>query len=158
MTSNPWLSVFLVLDGLFITGWVWWNAARKSGRRRKPISMEAPRVPASADLAEERLGFGAESVALSPETRTVLEEAAVRLQEQAASKIWLEGSADDTGNLTRNRRLSRGRAEAARRFLIALGVSPSRITVVALEPAYGATEGERQALRCVTVRWTSGDR
>ncbi len=150
MAPNPWLNVFLVLDGLFLAGVVLWNLTR---RRRRPQG-EPPRqevVPPVIDL-EARITFEAESVALSEVATGLLDEIAVKLAAFPETNITLEGSADDSGNLSRNRKLSRGRAEAVRRYLVAKGISGQRITLVALEPTRGLTQREKAQLRRTTVR------
>jgi outer membrane protein OmpA-like peptidoglycan-associated protein len=153
-TSNLWLNVFLVLDCLFLAGLVLWNLSRRSRRKRlltRPVA-DQPGIPQWDD---KTVAFEAESAVLTPSAQRDLEEVAAHLGQFPTLKVTLEGSADDTGNLTRNRRLSQGRAEAARQFLVDRGVAPKRIAMVALEPARGLNEADRQRLRRTTVRWES---
>ena len=152
--SNLWLSIFLILDCLFLAGLVLWNLSRRSHRKR-PLPRPSVDQPAVPPFDDRTVAFDPESDALTPAAQRALEEVAAHLDQFPTLKVTLEGSADDSGNLTRNRRLSRGRAEAARRFLVSQGVAPKRIGVTALEPARGLNEADRQRLRRTTVRWES---
>ncbi len=138
----------LILDGLFLTGVVWWNLRGRPAPRKRTSPKPPPPL-----LPDEEVRFAAESVTLSAEGRRVLGGVAHWLSLVPQWKVVVTGSADDTGHPTRNRRLSRGRAETIRRFLVAQGVAASRVAVVALEPARGLTGDDRARLRRATVKW-----
>ena len=72
---------------------------------------------------------------LSPQAQATLRRVARSLQEHPEVRVEISGHTDITGPPALNQRLSRDRAEAVRRFVIELGVDPSRIATVWYGPA-----------------------
>ena len=93
---------------------------------------ELPPVVAEQKLVEigDRVFFGLDQHDLSPEARSTLEQQATFLGQQPALDVVIEGHADERGTREHNLALGDRRANAARDYLIALGVAPERIRTV----------------------------
>ncbi len=149
------LETFLLLDALFLVG-LTWALWRGFFRRTTPALRLPPSANNSPDLDQgqlpvRRIQFEGNSAALSRQAAVELDALASWLKTNT-TRIEVQGSADDTGHLTRNRRLARERAAVVQRALVALGVAANRLRVSAVEPQRGANEAARQALRCVTFQ------
>jgi outer membrane protein OmpA-like peptidoglycan-associated protein len=169
MMDDPWLVGLAVGSALFVSGLVWWRSItlkRRSNpktarhRRLRP-SRQKPSFVSPVPVAEQPtevlrqvvILFGAESVWLSQAATAALAEAAKRLTDQPALTVTVEGSADSSGNPSRNLVLARDRAWAARQFLLDRGIAPDRIRSVVHPPRAGGTEYERRRLRSVRLTW-----
>jgi len=97
--------------------------------------------------------FGADSAFLTSAGRAALDEAARRLTDRPGLTVTVEGSADSTGNPSRNLILARDRAWAARQYLLDRGIVAERIRSLVNPPRAGGTEYERQRLRHVRLTW-----
>lgn len=73
------------------------------------------------------LGFAAHQAKLSAEARYELDRLAEKLKRDATVSLVIEGHADESRRQLLNLELSRKRADAARDYLVAAGVSASRI-------------------------------
>lgn len=85
------------------------------------------------DLVEnvgDRVFFGYDSFSLTSEARSVLERQAEWLSQYATLAVTIEGHADERGTREYNLALGERRANAVRSYLVALGVSASRVSVV----------------------------
>ena len=91
-------------------------------------------VPGSqADLeqsAGHRVFFGYDQYTLTPQAQQVLSRQAAWMQEYPEVSIKLAGNCDERGTREYNFALGARRAEAARAYLVSLGVDPARITTV----------------------------
>ena len=91
-------------------------------------------VPGSqADLEESaghRVFFGYDQYTLTPQAQATLARQAAWLQEYPESRILLAGNCDERGTREYNLALGARRAEAARAYLVSLGVDRARITTV----------------------------
>ncbi len=91
-------------------------------------------VPGSqADLEESaghRVFFAFDQYTLTPQAQAVLSRQAAWLQEYPETRIKIAGNCDERGTREYNFALGARRAEAARAYLVSLGVDPSRITTV----------------------------
>ena len=119
---------------------------------------------ATAAVAEPRPGlslaiqFEPNSTQVRPESGAVLGNlvAAMLSPELRAKRFVIEGHTDARGAPALNQRLSQQRAEEVRLYLVALGVSPSRLKAVgkgAAEPvnALDPLASENRRVRVVTV-------
>ncbi|HUG42883.1 MAG TPA: peptidoglycan-associated lipoprotein Pal [Acidobacteriota bacterium] len=83
---------------------------------------------------------------LSSEARTILEENARWFREFPGARIIIEGHCDERGTEEYNLALGDGRAQAAREFLVQLGVEPARLETVSYGEerpfAHGQTEAD----------------
>ncbi|VAW07838.1 Tol-Pal system peptidoglycan-associated lipoprotein PAL [hydrothermal vent metagenome] len=91
-------------------------------------------VPGSqADLEESaghRVFFALDEYVLTPQAQAVLSRQAAWLQEYPETRIKIAGNADERGTREYNFALGARRAEAARAYLVSLGVDAARITTV----------------------------
>jgi peptidoglycan-associated lipoprotein len=72
--------------------------------------------------------FGYDEAALSDEARATLEKHALWLQNQRDVRVRLEGHCDERGTVDYNLALGDQRAQAARDYLLSLGVASERLT------------------------------
>ncbi|WP_428407731.1 peptidoglycan-associated lipoprotein Pal [Hyphococcus sp.] len=91
-------------------------------------------VPGSqADLenaAGHRVFFGYDEYTLTGEAQATLARQAAWLKEYPETRILLAGNCDERGTREYNLALGARRAEAAKSYLVSLGVDASRITTV----------------------------
>lgn len=104
----------------------------------------------------DRVFFGYDSSVLTSEGQRTLERQAAWLKQYSTVNVSLEGHADERGTREYNIALGERRANAAKNYLVSLGVSSSRINVVSYgkeRPAVlGSTEDAyAQNRRGVTV-------
>ena len=80
--------------------------------------------------AGDTVFYAYDSFALSNEARETLRRQAEWLQSYPGVTIRVEGNCDERGTREYNLALGERRANAARDFLVSLGVDPARITIV----------------------------
>ena len=104
----------------------------------------------------DRVFFGYDRYDLTAAARATLERQAQWLQRYPNRRLVVEGHADERGTRVYNLALGERRANAVKNYLVAVGVSPSRVTTISYgkeQPAVlGATEAAwAQNRRGVTV-------
>jgi len=97
--------------------------------------LDAPgEEPTQASLeshaGSDRVFFAFDSAELSPSARETLQRQAEWLEEHDGVDIVIEGHADERGTREYNLALGARRAEAAKNYLVALGVSESRLETI----------------------------
>jgi peptidoglycan-associated lipoprotein len=110
--------------------------------------------PPKEPTRQASIYFDYNSSALTPQARDSLRANAAELHANPGATIRLEGNCDDRGNVEYNRGLGERRANAARDYLISLGVpEPQIISIVSnsnVNPRYpGQTEDARTKNRRV---------
>jgi peptidoglycan-associated lipoprotein len=80
--------------------------------------------------AGDRVHFELDRFDLSPEAEATLQKQAALLQLYPWIVVTIEGHADERGTREYNLALGEQRATAVRNYLMALGVSPDRVTVI----------------------------
>lgn len=117
------------------------DAAPAAAALPPPAQAEAPApAPASADAREasrsaslsrdlERVHFEFDSAELTHDARAVLARDADALRGGSVAAV-VEGHCDDVGTTEYNLALGERRAEAARRYLVTLGVAPDSLRTV----------------------------
>lgn len=111
------------------------------------------------DLAQnvgDRVFFGYDRYDLSDEARGVLEKQAAWLQQYTNLSTTIEGHADERGTREYNLALGERRANSVKNYLVALGVSPSRVNTISYGKERPAVLGSDEAAwaqnrRSVTV-------
>ncbi len=78
----------------------------------------------------DRVFFGLDKSSIRADQRPQLEKQAAWLKKFPATRISIEGHADERGTREYNLALGERRANSARDFLVALGVNPGRIKTV----------------------------
>jgi peptidoglycan-associated lipoprotein len=103
-----------------------------------PVQAEiATPAEQSAQLAKEPLNraldniyFNFDSSVLSPEATASLAKAADLLKREATTRIRIEGNCDERGSDEYNLALGDRRANAARQYLVTIGISADRLSTV----------------------------
>jgi peptidoglycan-associated lipoprotein len=108
------------------------------------------------NIAGDRIFFDSGSSALDPKAHEVLVRQADWLRRRPNVTATLIGHADGRGTETQNLVLGQRRADAARDYMIALGIAPERLTAVSFgsrQPYQASGSSSAQALnrRVVTV-------
>jgi peptidoglycan-associated lipoprotein len=85
--------------------------------------------PACSDPATWVVRFGFDESALIPEAQTKLQKVAECIRKKPASHVVLTGHCDERGTTEYNLALGSRRAEAAKRYLVDLGVAGALDTV-----------------------------
>jgi peptidoglycan-associated lipoprotein len=86
----------------------------------------------SADLSQlrERIHFDFDSYELKPQDREILKEKAAILRSRQDIELMIEGHCDERGTEEYNLALGERRARAAYEYLILLGISPDRMSII----------------------------
>ncbi len=108
------------------------------------------------DNIGDRIFFGYDSTDLTGEARGTLDRQANWLNQYSNLTITIEGHADERGTREYNLALGERRANAVRNYLIALGVTASRVSVISYgkeRPVVFGTDTQSwaQNRRAVTV-------
>jgi len=74
--------------------------------------------------------FALDSVELSEEARGILQKNVEYLKRRTTAKVMVEGHADSRGTNEYNLALANRRADVVRGYLLSLGVTPDRLTIV----------------------------
>lgn len=82
---------------------------------------------------------------LRSEAREVLNQKAEVLRQYPDIRVRIEGHCDERGTVEYNLALGERRAEAARSYLIDLGIDPDRLTTVSYGEERPAVEGQNEA-------------
>jgi peptidoglycan-associated lipoprotein len=89
---------------------------------------ESARTPAGSPLKE--IYFGFDRYDLSSEARSILRNAADWLRSNPAVRVEIEGHCDERGTNEYNLALGAKRAQAARDYLVSLGVAAGRLSTI----------------------------
>ncbi len=91
-------------------------------------------TPGSQEDLEQNVGhrvfFGYDQYSLSPQAQATLQKQADFLKQYPSVSVQLSGNCDERGTREYNLALGARRAEAARAYLVSLGVDSSRLTTV----------------------------
>jgi peptidoglycan-associated lipoprotein len=108
------------------------------------------------EVTSDTVRFGLDQYDIDPEARTILDSQAQWLTAHPNTRITIEGHCDERGTREYNLGLGDRRANAAKNYLAARGVSPTRITTISYgkerPAALGSDEGAwAQNRRAVTI-------
>lgn len=92
----------------------------------------------------DRVFFGTDRYDLNPESRSVLEAQAQWLAQYPTLSITVEGHADERGTREYNLALGERRANSVKNYLVALGVSPSRVNTISYGKERPAVPGSNE--------------
>jgi peptidoglycan-associated lipoprotein len=94
-------------------------------------SMKSEVVPTHDPIAGmERIGFDFDQFTLSAEARSILGNNAKYLQANNGTNVVIEGHCDERGSDEYNLALGESRALAAKSYLVSLGISAKRLSVI----------------------------
>ena len=132
-----------------------------SGATAKSTSFTTPIVKPGTqeDLVVnvgDRVFFDFDKYSLKAKARQTLERQATFLKDNAGVKVALQGHADERGTREYNLALGDRRANAAKDYLMALGINPNRMTIISYGKERPAVAGSNEAAwsqnrRAVTV-------
>ena len=94
----------------------------------KPVIREEPKEIPMPELGDVFFAF--DKYNLTDESKRTLETSSSELKRASDAKIIIEGHCDERGTKAYNLALGEKRAKAARDYLVSLGVSGSRITII----------------------------
>lgn len=120
------------------------------GTEALPGSREA--FLAAVGMGGDRVFFDTDQYDLDDRDRSTLDAQAAWLRSNASVRVTVEGHADERGTRDYNLALGDRRANAAKNYLAARGVSPSRMTVI----SYGKERPE--ALGSDETAWAQNRR
>ncbi len=106
---------------------------------------EARAAQLKKDVEMENIYFDYDRSELKPDARAILTKKADWLNDNTGYSIRIEGHCDERGSTEYNLALGERRADAAAKFLTALGVSESRITTVSYGEEKPADPGHNEA-------------
>lgn len=89
--------------------------------------------------------FDFDSYSLSSEAKSALEANAREMKRITVGNVTIEGHCDERGTQAYNLALGEKRANAAKEFLVALGVDPSRISTVSYGKERPFDEGHNES-------------
>ncbi len=140
------------------------GASSTSGSSAAPMSKVTIPPGSQEDLVVnvgDRVFFAFDSSELSADARAALEKQAAWIKRFGGTRVVIEGHADERGTREYNLALGERRANAAKDYLVALGLNPSRIKTISYGKERPAALGHNEAAwaqnrRAVTVVDTSG--
>ena len=108
------------------------GAARESDTGASSLKQlqegKSPVTPASSPMKD--IYFDFDRYDLSADARTILRTNADWLKNNSTARVEIEGHCDDRGTNEYNLALGAKRAQAAREYLVTLGVAPSRLSTI----------------------------
>jgi peptidoglycan-associated lipoprotein len=119
-------------------------SASNSGGSQVATAPSGPKPGAQMDLTinvGDRVLFAFDSSALSAESRTTIERWAAWLKTYPANRVVVEGHTDERGTREYNLALGERRADAARDYLVSLGVDTNRVMIVSFGKERPAVPG-----------------
>ncbi len=95
-----------------------------------PTTVPTPSLPPQVRAALRDLHFEFDSWQLTPEARRTLEDLATAMKAFPSLTLLIEGHADERGTAEYNLALAARRAEAAKDYLVNLGIETSRLDMI----------------------------
>jgi peptidoglycan-associated lipoprotein len=92
----------------------------------------------------DRVLFGFDQSTLTADARTQVQRWGAWLEVYPANKIMIEGHADERGTREYNLALGERRANAAREYLVSLGIDPNRIKTISFGKERPAIPGSSE--------------
>jgi OmpA-OmpF porin, OOP family len=108
----------------------------------KQIKRDIKLTPSEEAIRLDHLIFSQGKSQIDPESFSELNEIAQMMRENETMVIQLEGHTDSQGNTSANLKLSQKRVEAVKKYLVAKGVSKSRVKT----KAFGGTKPLRNEM------------
>ncbi|MBN2420550.1 MAG: peptidoglycan-associated lipoprotein Pal [Deltaproteobacteria bacterium] len=121
------------------------EAARLERIRQEQQRAQEAAQAAMAAIEAEKIYFDYDSSELKSDAQEILTRKADWLKDNSDYKLKIEGHCDERGSTEYNLALGGRRAEAAAKFLNALGISSNRITTISYGEEKPAVEGKNEA-------------
>jgi peptidoglycan-associated lipoprotein len=116
--------------------------------REKALAEEEARrkalTAAAGSFENEDVYFEFDQFVISESAKAVLNKKAQWLREHATAKALIEGHCDERGSTEYNLALGQKRADAALQYLVALGISPSRLSTISYGKERPADPGQNE--------------
>ncbi|WP_083517932.1 peptidoglycan-associated lipoprotein Pal [Desulfomicrobium orale] len=96
-------------------------------------------------ISADRIYFAFDSNELSQESRQILTEKVELLKANPSLNLLIEGHCDERGTNEYNLALGERRARAAYEFLVLMGISSSRLSIISYGEEYPAVQGGNEA-------------
>ncbi|MBI5585950.1 MAG: peptidoglycan-associated lipoprotein Pal [Deltaproteobacteria bacterium] len=117
--------------------------------REKALAEEEARRKALAAVAaqfeNEDVHFEFDQFVLSENAKALLNKKAQWLREHGTAKAQIEGHCDERGSTEYNLALGQKRADAALQYLVALGISPNRLSTISYGKERPVDPGQNEA-------------
>jgi len=110
-----------------------------------PKEQPEPVEPARPELALKDVLFDFDSFAIKPSQTGVLEEDAKWMKDNPSAVITIEGHCDERGTVEYNLSLGERRANAAKDYLVTLGVDASRLKTISYGKSKPVDTGHDEA-------------
>lgn len=118
-------------------------AKREKARQAKLKALQDAQIV--ADFETQKIFFDFDKSDLKPEAKATLKNKAAWLSDHAAYVVRIEGHCDERGTAEYNLALGEKRANAAKKFLMALGVSEHRMSGISYGEEKPADPGHNDA-------------
>ncbi|MEJ2154743.1 MAG: peptidoglycan-associated lipoprotein Pal [Desulfobacteraceae bacterium] len=119
--------------------------ARLEAERIKAEEEERAREAARAAFTNEDIHFEFDSASLMPMAQDILSKKAGYMLAMSGMSITIEGHCDERGTDAYNMALGERRAEAAKAFLVNLGINPSQISTISYGEERPVDMGKNEA-------------
>jgi peptidoglycan-associated lipoprotein len=108
----------------------WWWSPPVEEPKEAPVEEVKTPVQDVSPIALSDAFFDFDSAALTAEAKSTLDADAREMKRVMDKNVTIEGHCDERGTKAYNLALGEKRANAARDYLVAMGVNPSRITTI----------------------------
>ena len=98
--------------------------------RPTPEPVREAAAPVAPLLKLEKIFFEFDDYTLTPAAREILAHNAEWLRQNPVAKVTIEGHCDERGSDEYNLALGQRRAEAAKNYLVSLGIAAERLTAI----------------------------
>lgn len=115
------------------------------------VAAEPEPPPAPATSLHDVIYFEFDSAVLSDESRASLNENAAWLQEDPTRTLTIEGHTDEVGTSEYNLALGQRRAQAAKEYLVRLGIAADRVEIITFGEERPASSVDSENRRSVFV-------
>lgn len=115
------------------------------------VAAEPEPPPAPATSLHDVIYFEFDSAVLSDESRAALNENATWLQEDPTRTLTIEGHTDEVGTSEYNLALGQRRAQAAKEYLVRLGIAADRVEIITFGEERPASSVDSENRRSVFV-------
>lgn len=117
---------------------------QEAERQRQQQEAERQAQQEMREFESENIYFDFDMSELKPEARDILRKKAAYLQENSGYKVRIEGHCDERGTNEYNIALGERRANAAKDFITALGISGNRISTLSYGEEKPADPGHNE--------------
>lgn len=152
-----WISLMLVGMG-FLLLWIWTNSPQNKGFAPIVGGLENSTdgkntIVTESTIREFSVLFAAGSSQLEKQSMDSLRSHFNSGILSQIGYVTLIGSADASGNLSKNRRLVKERVLIVEKNLVSRGISKDKIKKSFLDPIYGRSPESRRLLRSVQIQY-----